>query len=67
MKIIHTISWVAAIGIAASLAMIMPAFARTRRAVGASARGGAWVAAGHSGMRGRDAAWHFRYGEFGER
>jgi hypothetical protein len=36
MKIINTISWVAAIGIAASLAMIMPALAQTSARVGAN-------------------------------
>jgi hypothetical protein len=49
MRIINTISWVAAIGVAASLAMIMPAFAQTAPATQSS---GAWAAAGHSGMRG---------------
>jgi hypothetical protein len=49
MKIINTISWVAAIGVAASLAMIMPAFAQTAPSTQGS---GAWAAAGHSGMRG---------------
>jgi hypothetical protein len=36
MKIINIISWVAAIGVAASLAMIMPAFAQTSVNVGAN-------------------------------
>jgi hypothetical protein len=44
-KIVNTISWVAAIGIAASLAIVMPAFAQT-----APATQGGW--AGHEGSRG---------------
>ena len=51
MKIINTISWVAAIGVAASLAMIMPAFAQTVATPHAQG-GGAWTAAGHGGTRG---------------
>jgi hypothetical protein len=49
MKIINIISWVAAIGVAASLAMIMPAFAQTAPSAQSS---GTLVAAGHGGMRG---------------
>ena len=41
----------AAIGVAASLAMIMPAFAQTVATPHAQS-GGAWTAAGHGGMRG---------------
>jgi hypothetical protein len=47
--IINTISWIAAIGVAASLAMIMPAFAQTEPSV---QNGGAWTAAEHGGARG---------------
>jgi len=49
MKIINAISWVAAIGVAASLAMIMPAFAQT--APSTQSRG-SWTGAEHGGMRG---------------
>jgi hypothetical protein len=49
MKIINTISLVAAIGVAASLAMIMPAFAQTAQSMQGR---GAWTATGRDGMRG---------------
>jgi hypothetical protein len=56
MKIINTISWVAAVGIAASLAMIMPAFAQTSANISVQggihngANGGAWNGGARGGM-----------------
>jgi hypothetical protein len=61
MKIINTISWVAAIGVAASLAMIMPAFAQTSANISVQggihdgANGGVW----NGGTRGQMAAGVF--------
>ena len=68
MKIINTISWVAAIGVAASLAMIMPAFAQTSANAGSAEQWCVGMRAGHGGhARGGMAPGDFWYGERGER
>jgi hypothetical protein len=54
MKIVNAISWMAAIGIAASLAMVMPAFAETS-AVGGMAAGVSVQGGVHNGANG--GAW----------
>lgn len=54
MKILNTISWILAVGMAASLAMIMPAFAQT--APSGQQGGGAWGSADEHGLIMRNGA-----------
>lgn len=50
-KLIHTVSWVAAIAVASSLAVVMPAFAQTSASVSVGTQAGVWAGM-HGGMRG---------------